>query len=341
MASIRLLATLHSGHTGFRDSWLDDSDGMPLGVDARDLDGRWTVTTSGVPGISQGDVVETIDGTPIQQFFDNARQYLADSSLRAQETDLFSTGYLFPRKFVVGLSGNSSVTVDRAQHSSARPGEAGVTGRWIQDHAIAYIKIPAFDGVTYQAKALELVHEFKSASVLIIDLRGNPGGRGDPPRELQMALMNKPYRSWIETDPTMIGRLSTMGYLQASVSSGPLWVHPEGRPEAGIFRGRLLLLVDRVCASYCEDFLMPFKASGRAPLIGETTAGTYAQTFSLDLEDGMSVLIAATAEHFPDGSDFEGVGIQPDFPVSLTPVDVRNGTDVFIRKALQVQGTSE
>ena len=341
MASIRLLATLHSGHTDFRDSWLDDSDGMPLGFDARDLDGKWTVTTSGVPGISQGDVVETIDGKPIQQFFDNARRYMADSSARAQETDLFSTGYLFPRKFVVGLSGNSSVTVDRAQHSSAGPGEPGVTGRWIQDRAIAYIKIPAFDGVTYQAKAIDLVHEFKSASVLIIDLRGNPGGRGDPPRELQMALMNTPYRSWIETDPTMIGRLSTMGYLQASVSSGALWVHPEGRPEGGIFRGRLLLLVDRVCASYCEDFLMPFKTSGRGTLIGETTAGTYAQTVSLDLGDGMSVLIAATVERFPDGSDFEGVGIKPDFPVSSTPVEVGNGTDSCMRKALQLAGASE
>ena len=67
MASIRLLATLHSGHTDFRDSWLDDSDGMPLGFDARDLDGKWIVTTSGVPGISQGDVIETIDGKPIDR----------------------------------------------------------------------------------------------------------------------------------------------------------------------------------------------------------------------------------------------------------------------------------
>jgi carboxyl-terminal processing protease len=172
--------------------------------------------------------------------------------------------------------------------------------------------------------------------VLIIDLRGNPGGRGDPPRDLQMALMEKPYRSWIETEPTMTGRLSTMGYLQASVSSGPLWVHPEGRQEGGIFRGRLLLLIDRVCASYCEDFLMPFKTSGRGSLIGETTAGTYAQTFSLNLEDGMSVLIAATAERFPDGSDFEGVGIQPDFPVSSKPEDVRKGTDAVMQMALQL-----
>jgi hypothetical protein len=149
MASIRLLATLHSGHTDFRDSWLDDSEGMPLGFDARDLDGKWTITRSGVPGISQGDVVETIDGKPIERFFVNARQYLVDSSLRAPETDLFSTGYLFPRKFVLGLSGDSSVTVDRARPSSAGPGEASVVGRWIQDPAIAYIKNPAFDGVTY------------------------------------------------------------------------------------------------------------------------------------------------------------------------------------------------
>jgi carboxyl-terminal processing protease len=86
---------------------------------------------------------------------------------------------------------------------------------------------------------------------------------------------------------------------------------------------------------------MPFKTSGRGTLIGETTAGTYAQTVSLDLGDGMSVLIAATVERFPDGSDFEGVGIKPDFPVSSTPVEVGNGTDSCMRKALQLAGASE
>jgi hypothetical protein len=55
----------------------------------------------------------------------------------------------------------------------------------------------------------------------------------------------------------------------------------------------------------------------------------------------MSVLTAATAERLPDGSDFEGVRIQPAHPVSLTPEAVRNGTDEIMRKALQVVEASK
>jgi hypothetical protein len=137
------------------------------------------------------------------------------------------------------------------------------------------------------------------------------------------------------TAPTMTGRLSAMGNLQASISSGPLWIHPESRPDGVVYRGRLLL-VDRECVSYCEDFLMPFKTSGRGVVIGETTAGTYAQTVSVDLGMGMNVLIAATAEHFPDGSTFEGKGIEPDYTIAATPDGLRNGRDPAMEKALQL-----
>ena len=78
---------------------------------------------------------------------------------------------------------------------------------------------------------------------------------------------------------------------------------------------------------------MPFKFSKRATLVGETTAGSYSMTRHVDYENGMILNIAAVHHSFPDGSQFEGVGIKPDVQVDVTADDLRAGRDVVLQKA--------
>jgi carboxyl-terminal processing protease len=81
---------------------------------------------------------------------------------------------------------------------------------------------------------------------------------------------------------------------------------------------------------------MPFKYSKRATLVGETTAGSYSMTRHVDFENGMILNIAAVHHIFPDGSQFEGVGIAPDVQVEVTPEDLRAGRDPVLKKALEI-----
>ena len=46
--------------------------------------------------------------------------------------------------------------------------------------------------------------------------------------------------------------------------------------------------------------------------------------------------IAAVHHTFPDGSQFEGVGITPDVPVDTTPDDLRTSHDRVLQKALEI-----
>ena len=46
--------------------------------------------------------------------------------------------------------------------------------------------------------------------------------------------------------------------------------------------------------------------------------------------------IAAIHHTFPDGSQFEGVGIAPDVPVDITPDDLRSGRDAVLKTALKL-----
>ena len=63
---------------------------------------------------------------------------------------------------------------------------------------------------------------------------------------------------------------------------------------------------------------MSFKFARRATLVGETTAGTYSTIRHIDFDNGMILNIAAVHHTFPNGSQFEGVGITPDILVEIT-----------------------
>ena len=81
---------------------------------------------------------------------------------------------------------------------------------------------------------------------------------------------------------------------------------------------------------------MPFKIAKRAVLVGETTAGTFSFTNFNTFENGMLLNIASIRHTFPDGSQFEGVGISPDVEVHVTPEDFKQGRDVVLSKALEM-----
>ena len=59
-------------------------------------------------------------------------------------------------------------------------------------------------------------------------------------------------------------------------------------------------------------------------------------TRHLDLANGMMMNISAVRHTFPDGSQFEGVGIAPDIAVENSAEDLRAGRDVVLKRALEI-----
>jgi carboxyl-terminal processing protease len=103
-----------------------------------------------------------------------------------------------------------------------------------------------------------------------------------------------------------------------------------------LFNGRLAILIDAGCHSACEDFVMPFKDNGRAILIGESTAGSSGQPYYEDLGDGMRFAVGTKREFFPDGSQFEGVGVTPDHPLLPNARELQAGEDPELVRALEL-----
>jgi carboxyl-terminal processing protease len=334
LASMEFVAGLHDGHSWFYDRWLDRTYSQPVGFLAYPLAGKWTVVLSRLEQIRPGDVVVAIDNVSTDEFFARTRRYISASSSRDAGVSFFDTPAIFPEKFTIALADGRRIPIDRQNDKKMPPPTQITEGRWLIENSVAYIKIPIFHGIETQARALQYLKEFQDAKTVILDVRGNPGG-GEP-SVLQSSLMGGPYQTWTESSSQHGGpilRSYAAGYPEhATVTYSDTVV----RPRETAYSGRLILLTDRICSCACEDFVMPFKYSKRATLVGETTAGTFSFTRHVDFENGMILNIAAVHHTFPDGSPFEGVGIAPNVVVDMTPDDWKAGRDPVLQKALEL-----
>jgi carboxyl-terminal processing protease len=104
-------------------------------------------------------------------------------------------------------------------------------------------------------------------------------------------------------------------------------------PSKEAYQGRLLVLVDRFCGSACEDFVMPFKDTGRATVVGETTQGSSGNPYRTEVGTGITIAVGAVRYRFPDGAPFEGIGIVPDVPVERRIADIAAGRDAVLARA--------
>jgi carboxyl-terminal processing protease len=160
----------------------------------------------------------------------------------------------------------------------------------------------------------------------VVDIRHNGGG--NTPTKLLTALMNKPFREW--TESTLNVQLDPNAHATYRIPS------ELEQPDGSAYAGKLILLVDGGCGSACEDFVAPFKDNRRATIVGTETLGSTGQPYYLRFENGMSFRVSTKREFFPDGSQFEGVGIKPDVQLEPSADDLRNGKDPVLEKALEL-----
>jgi carboxyl-terminal processing protease len=313
LATLRFIAALHNAHTQFFD---DRADGRPLKFRLLEIENRWVVINSQDSALPRGAIVQTLNGQPVDDVVRELAQYVWASNERLARTHVFSYPVLFPERISVGLTTGKVVVIDRSVEPDApSPAPSGQSdGWWLEEAKDAYLRIPSFGNPIFERTAVELVHRFASASTLIVDVRGNGGGT--TPRQLIEALMNRPWQTWQQIAPAQPSR--------------------EQAPSRSAYAGRLLILVNRFCGSACEDFVMPFKETHRAVVIGETTQGSSGNPYREDLGDGMRVAIGAVRYRFPDGRSFEGIGIEPDVPVELSIADLQSGRDTILQRAREL-----
>jgi carboxyl-terminal processing protease len=319
-AALEFVASLQNGHTRFRDEWLWKTHGQTLWLFLRPSSDGWIVTMSEYDGLRRGDLVTSISGSPIEQFYRDRRQYIAESGERMRRVGLTNADYLFPAQPAFGLADGREVRVVRGEPAdsvvTARRGSQPTTvHRWVATDSIAYVRVRRFTPRAHEDSALAvLMRDYARAPAVILDVRGNGGG--NTPSRLTRYLMGD---SSVREMPV---ESSTIASDRLRALSGLRFAGGGAR-----YRGELVILADEGCASACDDFVAPFAFNRRALVVGDTTWGSTGQPKFLDLGNGMSYQVSARRYRMPDGSRFEGVGIAPHVHVPLRAAALRAGTD--------------
>lgn len=172
-------------------------------------------------------------------------------------------------------------------------------------HKIGYIKLPSFykdddSGKSSSGDVRKLIEKLKkeSVSVIVVDLRGNPGGRLDEAVDIA--------GFFIEEGPV----------VQVMSKNNPPRIYYDNDPEI-YYSGPLVVLIDRFSASASEILAGALKDYKRALIVGSSNTfgkGTV-QSYN-ELGRGLGAIKITTHIFYqPGGTSNQLTGIAPDVVV--------------------------
>jgi C-terminal processing protease CtpA/Prc len=207
------------------------------------------------------------------------------------------------------------------------------------DSSTGYIYLPTFlrSGVAQEVHTLIADLQEQGATSLVLDLRGNPGGRLD---ELGLVLGAFVEGDWAEAvrHNELVWRSSYE--IRNGMGRGTLET-PEGRLLGDYrlenpvqFAGPLAVIVSRYNSSAGEVSALVLQNLKRATIIGEKTSGNVEAIQDFSLPDGSVMMIAVANLEGVDGTDFTR-GITPDVEVSESLQELARGFDAPLAEAVK------
>lgn len=259
-------------------------------------------------GIRSGDVLESINGTPVRGVrLEQAEQWLRDGEAGSEVELTFRRG-----------KQRISVTLTRERIPlSTRPVPSRVESRG--GHPVGYFRVETFGPGTADAVRSTVAKlRQEGAERLVLDLRGNPGG-------------------------LLTEAVNVAGQFLGPKPVATFASRPERTRELKAERPQevdlpLVVLVDEGTASAAEMLAGALQANGRARLVGARTFGKGLVHDFFPLADRSALIVTVGRIVTPKGRDILAEGIEPDVSVPGVPSgDALPGPgDARYAKALEV-----
>ncbi|HKF51555.1 MAG TPA: S41 family peptidase [Candidatus Acidoferrales bacterium] len=185
-------------------------------------------------------------------------------------------------------------------------------------------KLPEFDLSDHDVD--QMMDKARKHSTLILDLRGNPGGR--------VPTLERMVGDVMPRDVTISTRVSRK-------PEKPQIAKTRGKDA---FIGKLIVLVDSGSASAAELFARTIQLEHRGTVVGDRTAGAvmeslfYPEHMGQDIEVFYGIAITDATLIMADGKSLEGEGVTPDVTVLPTGADLAAGLDPALAKAAELAG---
>ncbi|NTW97150.1 MAG: PDZ domain-containing protein [Oscillochloris sp.] len=252
------------------------------------------------------------------------------AGLRARDRIVAVDGVFYAQADIQGTAGS------KVRITVTRPGEASrdmvLTRRLVEGRItpetrmlpgrVGYLEVTTLwvnDMADLTAQALDQLAQGERLNGLIIDLRRNPGGW----REVLIGLLGHFVRG-------------DVGDFFSRQGNTPLEISAEARPD---LRGvPLVVLIDAGTASYAELLAGVLQREAGAIVIGAPSAGNTETIYSYDLTGGARLWVAQEGFRLHDGTNLEGVGVQPDITLTQDWTHYSEDEDPWILEGLRVIG---
>jgi carboxyl-terminal processing protease len=269
-------------------------------------------------------IVEVYEGTPAQQAGLQSGDFLV--RIDDQAVDGLSIDQV--TALVRGPAGSAvQVVVRRGDDPTEFPYTVQraeihlqfVKNKLVQDD-IGYVMLRGFPEPSVIDSIEQDVASFQSEGVhgLILDLRGNSGGRIDVGARLLSDFL--PDGSSIYQEVDRGGHNSTHA--------------THGRTQ---FALPLVVLVDGGTASMGEIFASAVQEHGAATVLGSTTSGSVAAAQVFGLSDGSGLQVTVFEILSADGTPLNKIGVAPDEVIPANPAgSSTDGTDPVLNRAVAI-----
>lgn len=217
---------------------------------------------------------------------------------------------------------------------------------------LGYFRIARFEESTV-AQIDDAMRDLGDTAGLIVDLRGNPGGTNSFVRLISYLVTGQQFVSGLLTRPVLArygGDVSKIDLATLPKSAGDyslnrlllklglggaVALYTEDMGEK-TYRGRVVILSDGATASAAEGFIAYMTRRAGAVAVGRTTAGQLLTSNTFRLINGWTLVVPVAVPLGPDKQLFKDTPLAPQEPVSWTKLDVCDGRDPDVERAVAV-----
>ena len=271
--------------------------------------------------LKAGDIISSIDGRPAMERFEKVRSVTSGSD---QWKDVRALSQLFNGTKGSELKLNYLSATGEDKMISMKRGATSyspdtTTIKKLKD-GVYYLNI----GNTEMAAIKARLPEFESAKAIICDLRGYPRNNNE---FINYLLTSKDNNKWM-----FVPQLTRPDY-EGVKYEGLGWSMKPAKPHLS---AKIIFLTAGGAVSYAESYMGFIKQYKLATIVGQPTAGANGNVTSIALPGGYSIRFTGMNVKQQDGSQLQGIGIQPDVLVKETIKGVAEGRDEFMEKALEL-----
>ncbi len=344
LATAKMIAQLDDSHAGVScyTSHMLFGDWSTV-IRCRYIEGKYVVSYIGnedeaaKAGVKIGDVILSVDGEKIEDKIKRFKQYCAASTPQAFWNRIawsLLSGTAGSTATLVLDEGDGvlkSARLKRREENNifydAPTREGDDIFRVIEAENLGYADLTRLEA----GQVDEMFELFKNTRGIIFDMRGYPRNTGSPISSRLTEKMD------VAAARSSISFMSKPHFPDDIVGQDPCWYGTTSTIPNSFdwkYKNKTVLLIDERAMSQSEQVGMFLKAANGTTFIGSPTTGANGTVTEFHIPGSMTVTFTGEKYFFPDGTQLQRVGLQPDVHAVPTIAGLRAGRDEVLETAI-------